>query len=108
VTPEKQQPQPSTSKQVAEVHVVRAPEPEFETDPVEINNYNLWHQSFYNRPSVFAPNPPPRLKVPPPDIMSQITVAARYVAAHTHFAERRLAGNLSFSFNFKLFNSRAQ
>jgi hypothetical protein len=85
--------EPSTSKQSSPP---KAPEPpnSFETDPQEVQSYEAWHQSFYGRPSVFAPNPPPSFKIPPSLTMSQINVAARYVAGNGAFSERTLLGKL--------------
>ncbi|KAI6199417.1 hypothetical protein M3Y96_00624900 [Aphelenchoides besseyi] len=64
--------------------------PPIESDPIEVQNYELWHKSFYGRPSPFAGIGCPPLTTPPADILSQINVSARFVAANGEFAERRL------------------
>ena len=55
-------------------------------------SYNAWHQWFYNRPSVFLPNAPPKPKTPAADVLSQINVASKFVAANGAFSERNLLG----------------
>lgn len=90
---DEEKPTTSTS-QAEEVKVEKAVEPQqkFETDALEAHNYNIWHQAFYSRPSIFLPNPPPRFKVPPADILSQINVAARFVAGNGAYSEHNLMG----------------
>jgi hypothetical protein len=92
----KKEEEPTTSSESKQEEpaktVEHAPKPNFETDISEIHTYNLWHQAFYSRPSIFLPNPPPKLKIPPLDIMSQINVAARFVAGNGGYAEMNLIG----------------
>lgn len=64
---------------------------------MEIHNYSIWHQSFYNRPSVFSSGSLPKHKIPPADILSQINVAAKYVAFNGAHSERHLLGMHYFS-----------
>jgi len=103
-----QKQEPTTSKEtVAEstTKVSKQPTVNFENDQQEISNYNAWHQSFYGRPSVFMPTQLPRLKIPPNLVISQINVAARYVAGNGAFSERTLLEHNNGRLNFLFPNS---
>ncbi|KAI6190255.1 hypothetical protein M3Y97_00097300 [Aphelenchoides bicaudatus] len=97
---------PKEKEQTPPKEEVKQPEQiPVETDAMEIHNYNIWHQWFYSRPSIFLPNPPIKPKTPPADLLSQINVAAKFVAANGAYSERNLLEHNRGRLNFLYPNS---